>query len=504
MDQAKPATKLLSEHAFDDFARRTMDIVLSLVAMILLFPVFLLVAIIVRNTSPGPILYRAPRAGRFGKTFLILKFRTMFETPESYNGPKVTGRTDKRITPIGKFLRETKLNEIPQFWNVLIGEMALVGPRPEDVEIVESWPEKYKEQILSVRPGITSPASIVYRWEEELLHSENVMDQYLNTILPDKLQIDAIYTQRRSLLVDLDILFLTVAVLFPMYSEVTLNRDQFYWGPISRLIAKYLNWFAIDMLVSFTALLLAGFLWRLEYPLDIGIAKFFVIAFSTGLIFSITNFFLGLHKISWNQASYTEIFPLSISVAFSYSALLFFDHVLTEGNVPYPWLAFELPVNVYIRLVTFAWFGFILTRYNHRIFTGVAYRLAKLGGTAASLLRGRVLLVGAGQNANFAVWLLNNHFFKKFSISGMVDDEPRKMGMNFYGVQVLGTTNDIPALVKKLGINLIVFTIKQIESGERKRLLDLCQSTGLPVVLIPDILDEVEKRFEVLNEIPLL
>ena len=503
MDQAKPVAKLFSNHTIDDFARRTMDIVLSLIAMILLFPVFLLVAIIVRNTSPGPILYRASRAGRFGKTFKILKFRTMFETPESYSGPKVTGRTDPRITPIGKFLRETKLNEIPQFWNVLIGEMALVGPRPEDVEIVESWPEKVKEQILSVRPGITSPASIVYRWEEELLHSDNVMEQYLNTILPDKLKIDAIYTQRRSLLVDLDILFLTVAVLFPMYSDVALNRDQFYWGPISRLIAKYLNWFAIDMLVSITALLLAGFLWRLEYPLDIGVAKFFVIAFSTGLIFSITNHMLGLHKISWNHASYTEIFPLTISVAFSYSVLLFIDHVLTEGNILYSWMAFELPVNVYIRLITFAWFGFILTRYNHRIFTGVAYRLAKLSG-ASSLLRGRVLLVGAGQNANFAVWLLNNHFYKKFSISGMVDDEPRKMGMNFYGVPVLGTTNDIPTLVNKLGIDLIVFTIKQIESDERKRMLELCNSTGIPVVLIPDILDEVEKRFEVLNENPIL
>ncbi len=96
-----------------------------------------------------------------GKGFGILKFRTMYERAESYAGPRVTGKQDRRITPLGQWLRNTKLNELPQLWNVLIGEMSLVGPRPEDPEIVKTWPADARKEILSVRPGITSPASIL-------------------------------------------------------------------------------------------------------------------------------------------------------------------------------------------------------------------------------------------------------------------------------------------------------------------------------------------------------
>ena len=120
-----------SEHGwFSDLAKRLMDVVVSLLALILLSPIFLWIALRIKRDSPGPVFYRGPRLGKDGREFYILKFRTMHENPESYQGPRVTAQDDPRITRFGAWLRDTKLNEFPQFWNVLIGEMSLVGPRP--------------------------------------------------------------------------------------------------------------------------------------------------------------------------------------------------------------------------------------------------------------------------------------------------------------------------------------------------------------------------------------
>ena len=110
--------------------KRAFDILASGLGLLLLSPFLLPVALILRRESPGPILYRGPRLGRGGKPFNILKFRTMYERPETYNGPRLTARGDDRITPLGHWLRGTKLNELPQLWNVLVGDMSMVGPRP--------------------------------------------------------------------------------------------------------------------------------------------------------------------------------------------------------------------------------------------------------------------------------------------------------------------------------------------------------------------------------------
>src|SRR5512138_750044 len=146
----------------DDFARRMLDIFLALFGLLVLSPLFLLIGIAIKRSSPGPVYYWGPRAGKDGKPFRILKFRTMYERKESYDGPKVTAENDPRVTPLGRILRQTKINELPQLWNVLIGDMSMVGPRPEDPTIASEWPEEVQREVLSVRPGITSPASIVY------------------------------------------------------------------------------------------------------------------------------------------------------------------------------------------------------------------------------------------------------------------------------------------------------------------------------------------------------
>jgi len=139
----------------------------------------------------------------------------MYHESENGSNAPITQNHDERITPFGKFLRDTKLNELPQLWNVFVGEMSLVGPRPEDPHFVKDWPEDVRQKILSMRPGITSPASIIYCNEEELLNGDGYLEDYVETILPNKLELDQKYVENHSIYNDLVILVKTVAVLVP-------------------------------------------------------------------------------------------------------------------------------------------------------------------------------------------------------------------------------------------------------------------------------------------------
>jgi lipopolysaccharide/colanic/teichoic acid biosynthesis glycosyltransferase len=180
---------------------------------VLLLPVVIvlggLIALAVFLDSPGPVFYRSHRVGRGGREFRMLKFRKMHRGAK---GHPLTLADDERFTPIGRFLARTRLDELPQFWNVLRGEMRIVGPRPELRCFVDSYPEEYAV-IASVTPGITGPAQLASLDEGRLLEGhEDPADAYRGELLPRKLEIDMEYVRTRSLRGDLAILLLTLAL----------------------------------------------------------------------------------------------------------------------------------------------------------------------------------------------------------------------------------------------------------------------------------------------------
>ncbi len=196
------------------FVKRLFDIVFAFFGLILLTPIFILIAIIIKLTSKGPIFFKQERVGLNGKFFKIYKFRTMVQNAETI-GLKITVASDTRITGIGRFLRNTKLDELPQLINVLIGEMSLVGPRPEVIEYVKLYPENIRKVVLSVKPGITDWASINMINENELLANEiDVHKAYVEKILPIKLDFAVFYINNRSFYQDIKILWLTLVKLF--------------------------------------------------------------------------------------------------------------------------------------------------------------------------------------------------------------------------------------------------------------------------------------------------
>ena len=189
--------------------KRCTDIALSSLTLLLLSPVLGAIALAVWLDSGTPILFRQQRVGLKFRLFHVLKFRTM----RVASGPRITVAGDARITRTGKFLRLTKLDELPQLWNVLCGEMSLVGPRPEVPEYVDLFRERYRT-VLTVRPGITDLASIRFRNEEEVLAgAAEPLKAYAERILPAKLDLAEEYVNTHNAFTDIGILFRTVTTI---------------------------------------------------------------------------------------------------------------------------------------------------------------------------------------------------------------------------------------------------------------------------------------------------
>ncbi|MDC0304886.1 sugar transferase [bacterium] len=194
--------------------KRLFDILSGLVGLIFLWPLFTVIGIVILVAHGRPVLFRQRRVGRNGKDFFLLKFRSMSFQKSAEVGQFDAGNCS-RVTTVGRFLRRTKLDELPQLWNVLKGEMSVVGPRPEIRKWVEVYPKRWQE-VLTVRPGITDPASIRFRNEEEILaQASDPEAEYREVILPPKLALYEEYVANASFCDDIVLIFRTIiAVVF--------------------------------------------------------------------------------------------------------------------------------------------------------------------------------------------------------------------------------------------------------------------------------------------------
>jgi len=199
----------MQDNFYTKYGKRIFDFIASLIGLILLSPFLVIIGVLVKISDKGPVFYRSKRVGQNFKPFYLLKFRTMVVNAEEL-GPSVTKGGDQRITKIGKFLRKTKLDELPQLWNVIKGELSLVGPRPEVEKYISFYKDDYKE-ILKIRPGITDYAAIKFRNEEEILAKfEDLEKAYIENVLPEKIKLYKTYLNEIGFLTDLKIIFKTL------------------------------------------------------------------------------------------------------------------------------------------------------------------------------------------------------------------------------------------------------------------------------------------------------
>ena len=463
----------------EGFIKHAFDFTAALIGLILLSPVFVLIAILIKRDSPGPVFYWGPRIGRHGVIFKMLKFRTMYETPKSYLGPRVTCKEDDRITPLGQWLRDTKLNELPQLWNVLIGEMSLVGPRPEDPSISKTWPIKIAHEVLSVRPGITSPASVVYRNEESMLRAGEVMQKYLHELSQDKMRLDQLYVRYRSFWLDLDVILWTVLLLIPKIKVYTPPEQLLFVGPVTRFVQRYVSWFIWDFLMVLVSIGVASAVVRLFGPLNIGWLMAIGMALGCSILYNLVGLFLNTNRINWPKASSWEASRLWAGWMVSTTAILCFHFYLGFTNLSI--------YGVLIGASILSLSGIIIVRYRGRLISGLLSRLLT-PPLHTHETRERVLIVGSGRTAEHISWLMDHPTYSgKFQIVGFIDDDLQSQGMKIYGSKVIGRVDEIQKIVKKRDIGLIILADNQTASHKYKEFHNTASFSPARIVVAPDI-----------------
>jgi diguanylate cyclase (GGDEF)-like protein len=471
--------------------KRAFDCVSAVVGLVVLIPIFAYIAILIKRDSPGPVFFWGTRMGRDGQPFRILKFRTMYERIESYQGPPITANKDERITPFGHWLRDTKINELPQLWNVLIGEMSIVGPRPEDVEIAKSWPQDAFEEILSIKPGITSPTSVLYHDEEKLLSQDNLMRDYLKRILPDKIRLDRLYVRHHSFFSDLDVIFWTIAIIIPQLSKTRIPEAYLFSGPISRIIHRYVSWFLIDFCVSFMVAYMASFIWGVGKQVPLDVNYLVAIALPVALFFSGFNSLMGLDRVLWSEATVDDGIRLTVSSFFMTAILCIFNYTQSI----YHWSTFStLPPSLILFIGMAAGFGFLAVRYRLRLLSSTAHRWVSWRHETSKFGE-RVLIVGLGDGNKIANYLLQQKIFRTaFSVVGTVDNmNPSQHGMRVSGNWILGGIRDIPALIQRYDIGMILSTIPSTEP-ENEHVLEICQLSHTKLLFLDDLLSMTNRQ----------
>ena len=204
--------------------QRLLDIIFSSIALIILFPIILIVSILLRLTGEGEIFYLQERVGKDMRIFKLYKFATMLKDSENLGSGTVTVKNDPRVLPLGKFLRSTKINELPQLINIFIGDMSVIGPRPQTRRCFNVFPDVFKDIIASVKPGLSGIGSIIFRAEEDLLESDlgaNI-NFYDDVISPYKAEIESWYIPNRNIKTYFLLIFLTIWI-------VIFSRSNIVW-----------------------------------------------------------------------------------------------------------------------------------------------------------------------------------------------------------------------------------------------------------------------------------
>jgi lipopolysaccharide/colanic/teichoic acid biosynthesis glycosyltransferase len=455
--------------------KRAFDFVASLAGLVILSPLLLLCALLVRLTSRGPILFRQRRVGLGGRPFNVLKFRTMRQGAE-LAGPAVVVRGDKRLTLLGGFLRRTKLDELPQLVNVLLGQMSLVGPRPRVPN--EVAPEHGDETLLvNLRPGMTSYASLYHHTEADFCAQyDDPQAAHRENILPQKARLDMDYLNSVSLAQDVKLIFLTVLLVFvPGKARPHIAR---YFG----FDFPSYNWGA-QMLLEVGVYV--GAIW-LAYWLryDQGLPPFY---HSQRILFLIllpilrlsANQLFSVYRMIWRYFNLVDAARLAVSITAVSTVLLVLRLFLPSQSD----LAntFQLPITVIAMEYLLSMGGCMGLRATRQMLYQLGEHYQPLPGPA----KRRLLVVGAGLSGLGVA--LEAARYPHLRMVGFVDDDPAKHGRLIAGCTVLGPYRDIENLIRQRHVTDVVVSDPSLPEEGLRAIARQCQDAGASVHLVPNI-----------------
>jgi lipopolysaccharide/colanic/teichoic acid biosynthesis glycosyltransferase len=440
---------------------RIIDIFLSIVGIILFLPFLPFLAFFIKVDSQGPIFYACKRVGLHGKIFKMYKLRTMFETPVQL-GPALSPQGDPRVTPAGRLLRRLKLNEFPQLFNVLKGDMTLVGPRPEAPELAVLYPEDAKV-IFTVKPGLAGPNQILGRNEEELYPpGADPVQFYIEHILPMKIPLDVQYIMDNSLIKNLKYLYLAVKVTVTgaiSQQHLVNHRSQIYLM-LADMSACLLS-FSLAHLLRFENLhnkeAFQTFLELLPLVVLVRLPIFIHFGFYQTLIrhlsvFDIKRIFKGVALSSLILVALSFLSGLSIATKPAVSS--------------YPRSVFLID-----------WLLLTILLVGLRVFLKQMYLRYRASDNLTDAER--VLIWGAGDAGELCLHYLKKNQNPIYTIVGFLDDDPAKRGRQIEGYKILGDRHHLQILTHLHGIQQVFVAIPSATPDELHQVMGFCEQLGL-------------------------
>jgi len=461
--------------------KRLFDLVAALAGLALLWPLFIVIALAIKLDSPGPVFFRQLRIGRHGVPFRLFKFRTMRVTDEG-GGPQITIGDDTRITRVGAFLRRHKLDELPQLLDVARGTMSLVGPRPEVPRYVQQYPPQRREQVLSVRPGITDFASLRYRNESELLaRAADPEREYVEVIMPEKLRVAGNYVEHASMRSDLMLLGLTLKTLFapvaPMRRMDRLMSKTGLWQRLDRLLSH--PWRRRMLLtVAFDAAVVLG-AWHLTYLFRLGFERWQpgrpwyddYVSFGVVAVYLTFIQLFGVRGAMWRFFGFDDFRRLALACLCA--GPLCATAVLMAQLV-------EVSRAVLVLHPLFTLLALALSRMALR----VVWEHAHGRSTGDDGTRRYAIIVGANLVAQRL--LAGLHLRHGWHVLMLLDDAPALHGMRIGGVTVQGPIERLRDPALTLGATHVIIALSHEQTAQREHALALALETGLEVLTVPD------------------
>lgn len=439
---------------------RTLDIGLSLLGLLLSAPLFPVLALLIKLDSKGPVLFPVERIGKDMQPFLMYKFRTMLESSVRIK-QSICPKSDPRITAVGRFLRRTKLNELPQFFNILRGDMSFVGTRPEAPDLAKFYPEEAK-RLLVARPGLVGPAVIsslrggIHGRNEEDLYPPGVdpIKYYVEHILPEKLKIDLIHRSRLTVAGYLRIIFLAVKeTIFGVFSARHVDYSK-------RQIFLFLS----DMALGQASYAMAFLLYRRITGIHPSFGAFLVGLLMVGVARYLFYYLGGLYEIIIHLITPRDAVRVYLAVGVGSLMMLALSALL--GSHPYPPL---------LALMDFALLGTMLT--GVRLLLMFHFRFS--AKVRVEDKRPRALIFGATGNGLAALRALGESKASPYNVVGFIDDREGRYGKRISGVRVLGGRHDIGALAVLLDIQEVVLAPDDEMRDQIDEIVALCVQAGV-------------------------
>lgn len=465
------------------WGKRGFDLLASLIGLIVLSPIFLLCALLIRLTSRGPIFFRQPRLGLNARPFSVFKFRTMRMGADRL-GTLVVVPGDQRLFPVGNLLRRTKIDEIPQLINIILGDMSLVGPRPRVAEEINLHiPEE--RALLSVKPGITSYASIYHRMEADFCaQHEDPRKAHRERVLPQKSYLDADYLENISFALDMKLIMLTLLLtLAPGRGRA--GTVQFF-GVEIRAYGR-----AMQMILEL--LIFAGAVWcayRLRFE---GNMPEFWQAQMSALIILIPvarvgcNYIFGIYDMMWRYLNFIDAALVALSLGSVSLVLLIMRFALPLENSNTR--IFVIPLGVIVLEYLLALAASLGLRGLRRALYVMDHRYQPL----AMDKRRRIMVFGAGLSGlGIALEIAR---YPHFKFVGFVDDDAAKIDRLISGYRVLGSSEQLAELAFKQEITDLIICVESVLSDRAREACERCRTFGVKIHIIPTI-DQILRSSE--------